>query len=147
MTSNLGSDIIQRLTNEAADPHSGYEKMKAAVMEVVGGHFRPEFINRIDETVVFHPLAREQIRGIASIQLELLRGRLRDRELAIEIDDAVMDTLAAIGFDPVYGARPLKRAIQQYLENPLAQEILRGRFLPGDTIKVSMDGDQVRFEK
>jgi ATP-dependent Clp protease ATP-binding subunit ClpB len=147
MTSNLGSDVIQRLAIEAADPHSGYEKMKAAVMEVVGGHFRPEFINRIDETVVFHPLAREQIRGIASIQLDLLRDRLRERELAIDIDDAVMNKLAAIGFDPVYGARPLKRAIQQYLENPLAQEILRGRFMPGDTIKASLDGDQIRFER
>jgi ATP-dependent Clp protease ATP-binding subunit ClpB len=147
MTSNLGSDIIQQLTNEAADPHSGYEKMKAAVMEVVGGHFRPEFINRIDETVVFHPLAREQIRGIASIQLDLLRSRLRDRELGIEISDPVMDKLAAIGFDPVYGARPLKRAIQQYLENPLAQEILRGQFVPGDTIKVALVDDRIQFEK
>ena len=115
-------------------------------MEVVGGHFRPEFINRIDETVVFHPLAREQIRGIATIQLEMLRNRLRDRELGIEVSDAVMDKLAEIGFDPVYGARPLKRAIQQYLENPLAQEILRGRFVPGDIIKARLEGDAIRFD-
>jgi len=97
--------------------------------------------------VVFHPLAKEQIRGIASIQLELLRTRLKDRELSIDISDAVIDELAAIGFDPVYGARPLKRAIQQYLENPLAQEILRGKYAPGDTIKAELEGDHVRFEK
>ncbi len=141
MTSNLGSDIIQKLAGE-----QNYEAMKAAVMEVVGGHFRPEFINRIDETVVFHPLAKEQIRGIANIQLDLLRKRLRERELAIEISDAVIDELAAVGFDPVYGARPLKRAIQQYLENPLAQEILKGKFAPGDTIKAERDGDHIRFD-
>jgi len=116
-------------------------------MEVVGGHFRPEFINRIDETVVFHPLAKEQIRGIANIQLDLLRKRLKERELAIQISDAVIDELAATGFDPVYGARPLKRAIQQYLENPLAQEILRGSFVAGDTIKAEMEGDHIRFDK
>src|SRR5690606_32938065 len=121
MTSNLGSDIIQRLAGE-----HNYEAMKLAVMDVVGGHFRPEFINRIDETVVFHPLAREQIRGIAEIQLNLLRNRLKDRELGLEVGEPVMDKLAEIGFDPVYGARPLKRAIQQYLENPLAQDILQG---------------------
>jgi len=142
MTSNLGSDIIQRLAGE-----DNYEAMKMAVMEVVGGHFRPEFINRIDETVVFHPLAKEQIRGIANIQLDLLRKRLKERELAIQISDAVIDELAATGFDPVYGARPLKRAIQQYLENPLAQEILRGSFVAGDTIKAEMEGDHIRFDK
>jgi ATP-dependent Clp protease ATP-binding subunit ClpB len=142
MTSNLGSDIIQRLAGE-----DNYEAMKAAVMEVVGGHFRPEFINRIDETVVFHPLAKEQIRGIANIQLDLLRKRLKERDLSIQISDAVIDELAAVGFDPVYGARPLKRAIQQYLENPLAQDILRGKFAPGETIKATMEGDHVRFEK
>jgi ATP-dependent Clp protease ATP-binding subunit ClpB len=142
MTSNLGSDIIQQLSGE-----ENYEAMKAAVMQVVGGHFRPEFINRIDETVVFHPLAKEQIRGIANIQLDLLRQRLKERDLGIQISDAVIDELAAIGFDPVYGARPLKRAIQQYLENPLAQELLRGKFAPGETIKAELDGDHVRFEK
>ena len=142
MTSNLGSDIIQKLAGE-----HNYEAMKVAVMEVVGGHFRPEFINRIDETVVFHPLAKAQIRGIASIQLDLLRKRLKDRELSIQISEAVIDELAAVGFDPVYGARPLKRAIQQYLENPLAQEILRGKFVPGDTIKAERDGDHIRFDK
>jgi ATP-dependent Clp protease ATP-binding subunit ClpB len=130
MTSNLGSDLIQELAKE-----DNYEAMKNSVMDVVGGHFRPEFINRIDETVVFHPLAKEQIRGIACIQIELLRQRLQERELNIEVADAVMDKLTHVGFDPVYGARPLKRAIQQYLENPLAQDILQGKFMPGDTIK------------
>ncbi|MFT3929833.1 MAG: ATP-dependent chaperone ClpB [Spongiibacteraceae bacterium] len=142
MTSNLGSDIIQKLAGE-----HNYEAMKVAVMEVVGGHFRPEFINRIDETVVFHPLAKAQIRGIANIQLDLLRKRLKDRDLSIQISDAVIDELAAVGFDPVYGARPLKRAIQQYLENPLAQEILKGKFVAGDTIKAEREGDHIRFDK
>lgn len=142
MTSNLGSDIIQRLAGE-----ENYEAMKSAVMEVVGGHFRPEFINRIDETVVFHPLAQGQIRGIANIQLDLLRRRLQDRELGLQVDEAVVDRLADIGFDPVYGARPLKRAIQQYLENPLAQDILRGKFGPGDTIRAALEDGQIRFEK
>jgi len=142
MTSNLGSDIIQRLAGE-----HNYEAMKLAVMDVVGGHFRPEFINRIDETVVFHPLAREQIRGIAEIQLNLLRNRLKDRELGLEVGEPVMDKLAAIGFDPVYGARPLKRAIQQYLENPLAQDILQGKFVQGDTIKAVLDGERIHFNK
>ncbi len=142
MTSNMGSDVIQQLAGE-----SNYEKMKAAVMDVVGCHFRPEFINRIDETVVFHPLGQEQIRGIATIQMDILKQRLRDRDLSLEVSDQVMDKLASIGFDPVYGARPLKRAIQQYLENPLAEEILQGKFAPGDVIKSSLapDGEQIIF--
>jgi len=134
MTSNLGSDLIQELSEEG-----DYEVMKRAVMEVVGGHFRPEFINRIDETVVFHPLGREQIRGIAAIQIDLLRNRLRDRELGLELSDAVIDMLANVGFDPVYGARPLKRAIQQHLENPLSQDILQGKFVPGDVIHCDLN--------
>lgn len=142
MTSNLGSDVIQELAGE-----DNYERMKNAVMEVVGGHFRPEFINRIDETVVFHPLQQNQIRGIAAIQIELLQRRLADRELRMVLDEAVYDRLAEVGFDPVYGARPLKRAIQQYLENPLAQEILQGKFVAGDTIGVSLDGDALLFRR
>lgn len=134
MTSNLGSDLIQELSEEG-----DYEVMKRAVMEVVGGHFRPEFINRIDETVVFHPLGKEQIRGIAAIQIDLLRNRLRDRELGLELSDAVIDMLANVGFDPVYGARPLKRAIQQHLENPLSQDILQGKFVPGDVIHCDLN--------
>ncbi len=140
MTSNLGSHLIQELAGEA-----NYDKMKSAVMSVVGNHFRPEFINRIDETVVFHPLAKEQIRGIAHIQLQGLLQRLRERDLQMDIDDAVVDMLVETGFDPVYGARPLKRAIQQKLENPLAQEILAGEFAPGATIKASLKDDSVVF--
>jgi ATP-dependent Clp protease ATP-binding subunit ClpB len=129
MTSNLGSDLIQALAQE-----ENYEAMKQSVMEVVGGHFRPEFINRIDEAVVFHPLGKEQIVDIADIQIDLLRNRLQERELKLTVSDAVMEKIAAVGFDPVYGARPLKRAIQQCIENTLAQEILQGKFMPGDTI-------------
>ena len=142
MTSNLGSDIIQELAGEAL-----YPVMKAAVMEKVGQQFRPEFINRIDEAVVFHPLGREQIRAISGIQIELLRKRLLDREIGFEITDQAMDLLGEAGFDPVYGARPMKRAIQQQLENPLAQEILAGHFAAGDTIKVDVDKEGLRFIK
>jgi ATP-dependent Clp protease ATP-binding subunit ClpB len=140
MTSNLGSDLIQEMAGE-----ENYNAMKAAVMNVVGSHFRPEFINRIDETVVFHPLAQEQIRGIAEIQLGGLRQRLAERELGLELSPAFMDHLVAAGFDPVYGARPLKRAIQQQLENPLAQRILSGEFEPGQTVVVDLDGDKTTF--
>ncbi len=142
MTSNLGSDLIQEMAGE-----ENYPAMKAAVMGVVGQQFRPEFVNRIDETVVFHPLAAEQIRHIADIQLQWLRKRLAERELAIEITDAFMDRLAAVGYDPVYGARPLKRAIQQELENPLAQRILSGEFVAGDTILVDVAGEGSAFSK
>jgi len=140
MTSNLGSHLIQEMAGE-----DNYESMKAAVMEVVGTHFRPEFINRVDESVVFHPLAREQIRGIAEIQLRSLRQRLQERELALEISEPFMDRLVSVGFDPVYGARPLKRAIQQELENPLAQGILSGEFEPGQTIAVELVDDRATF--
>ena len=140
MTSNIGSDLIQEMAGE-----ENYDAMKAAVMGEVGKHFRPEFINRIDETVVFHPLVQEQIRGIAEIQLQALRKRLKERELQLEISDAFMDHLVAAGFDPVYGARPLKRAIQQELENPLAQRILAGEFEPGATILVDLQGDTPTF--
>ncbi|MDD1623946.1 MAG: AAA family ATPase, partial [Methylococcaceae bacterium] len=142
MTSNLGSDIIQELAGEAL-----YPVMKAAVMEKVSQNFRPEFINRIDEAVVFHPLGREQIRAISGIQIELLRKRLLEREIGFEITDEAMDLLGEAGFDPVYGARPMKRAIQQQLENPLAQEILAGNFAAGDTIKVDVDNEGLRFLK
>ena len=140
MTSNLGSHIIQELSGEA-----NYERMKAAVMEVVGTHFRPEFINRIDETVVFHPLDQAEIRQIADIQLNNLRKRLAARDLGIQITDAALDLLAEAGFDPVYGARPLKRAIQQQVENPLAQQILGGKFMPGDTIAVGVEESRLTF--
>ena len=142
MTSNLGSDIIQQLTGE-----ENYATMKQAVMEVVGGHFRPEFINRIDETVVFHPLGQDHIRSIAKIQIESLRSRLLERDIQLSISDAALDKIGAAGLDPVYGARPLKRAIQQELENPLAQDILAGKFAAGDTVNINLQGDDLRFVK
>ena len=142
MTSNLGSQVIQELAGEA-----NYAKMKAAVMEIVGSHFRPEFINRVDEIVVFHPLGREHIRRIVEIQVGYLRKRLTERDIGLVLDDAARDQLGEAGFDPVYGARPLKRAIQHQLENPLAQRILRGEFAPGDVINVSARGGALQFTK
>jgi len=142
MTSNLGSDLIQRLAGD-----NDYEAMKDAVMEVVGTHFRPEFINRVDETVVFHPLGQGQLKGIAAIQLDYLRKRLVEREMSLELSDAALDKLVEAGFDPVYGARPLKRAIQSQLENPLAQALLKGEFGQGDTIRVDVADDKLTFAK
>jgi ATP-dependent Clp protease ATP-binding subunit ClpB len=140
MTSNLGSQMIQEMAGEEQ-----YDRMKAAVMEVVGSHFRPEFINRIDDVVVFHPLGREQIRAIAGLQVSILRRRLQDRDIALQLTDAALDLLGESGFDPVYGARPLKRAIQSQLENPLAQDILSGKFGPGDSIKVDVQDGRIVF--
>ncbi|MFT5604814.1 MAG: ATP-dependent Clp protease ATP-binding subunit ClpB, partial [Paracoccaceae bacterium] len=141
MTSNLGSDQIQGLTRS----NSGYDAMKNAVMEVVSGHFRPEFINRLDEMVVFRPLEQSQVRAIADIQLAYLGKRLAERELSLVLDDAAIDRLSELGFDPVFGARPLKRAIQQLIENPLAQDILSGKFSAGDTIRGEIDGERLGF--
>lgn len=129
MTSNLGSSRIQELAGEA-----NYEDMKAEVMDIVSQYFRPEFINRIDEAVVFHPLGKQEIRRIASVQIQHLRQRLQQADYELQVSDALLDHLGSSGFDPVYGARPLKRAIQQQLENPLATDLLQGRFLPGDII-------------
>ncbi len=140
MTSNLGSHRIQELGSDTS-----YERMKAAVMEVVAQHFRPEFINRVDDVVVFHALGREQIRVIVDIQLAHLRRRLAERDMRLELSDAAVDRLAEAGFDPVYGARPLKRAIQQQVENPLAQRILRGEFGPGATVHVDAGADELLF--
>lgn len=140
MTSNLGSQIIQEKAGE-----DQYAEMKAAVMEVVGTHFRPEFINRIDESVVFHPLGREQIREIADIQIGELRKRLFEQDMSLVVSDHALDLIGEAGFDPVYGARPLKRAIQQQLENPLAQAILSGQFTGGDTIRVEREADRLVF--
>ena len=140
MTSNLGSSLIQDMAGE-----ENYDKMKAAVMDVVGTHFRPEFINRIDEVVVFHPLDQAEIRKIANIQLNNLRKRLAARELGLQISEAALDLIAQAGFDPVYGARPLKRAVQQQVENPLAQQILGGKFMPGDTIDVDVKDGELTF--
>jgi ATP-dependent Clp protease ATP-binding subunit ClpB len=141
MTSNLGSQMIQEMTGE-----DQYDAMKSAVMEVVGTHFRPEFINRVDDVVVFHPLSREHIRLIVDIQLGYLHGRLAERDMQLTLTDEARDRLADAGFDPVYGARPLKRAIQQQIENPLANEILEGKFGPGDSIEIGVDDDGLQFQ-
>jgi ATP-dependent Clp protease ATP-binding subunit ClpB len=140
MTSNLGSQMIQEMSGE-----ENYAAMKSALMEVVGSHFRPEFINRIDDVVVFHPLGREQIRSIASLQIDILRARLQERDIGLALTDAALDLLGEAGFDPVYGARPLKRAIQSQLENPLAQEILNGRFGPGDVVQLDVADNRLVF--
>ncbi|WP_017445925.1 ATP-dependent chaperone ClpB [Gayadomonas joobiniege] len=142
MTSNLGSDLIQEHFNR--EPNN-YQGMKAAVMEVVGQHFRPEFINRIDETVVFHPLASEQIKQIAKIQISGLTARLADKGYQLEIAESALDKLSEAGFDPVFGARPLKRAIQQQLENPLAQDLLAGRLQTEKTIVVEAKDGKLVF--
>ncbi|KFN51245.1 ATP-dependent chaperone ClpB [Arenimonas composti] len=144
MTSNLGSQHIQELSGEG---DAAYVQMKAAVMGVVQAHFRPEFINRLDEIVVFHPLGREQIGAIARIQTQYLAKRLAERQITLEIDDAAIAVLGEVGFDPVYGARPLKRAIQQQVENPLAQKILAGEFVAGDSVRVTAEGGSLVFRK
>ncbi|CTP82214.1 ATP-dependent chaperone ClpB [Xanthomonas translucens pv. arrhenatheri] len=145
MTSNLGSHQIQELSGDGSA--EAYTQMKAAVMGVVQAHFRPEFINRLDDIVVFHPLDKAQIKSIARIQLGGLDKRLAERGLKIELSDRALELLGNVGFDPVYGARPLKRAIQSQLENPLAQQILSGQFLSGDTIRVDAEGGQLVFVK
>lgn len=142
MTSNMGSDIIQRLGGD----DTKYEEMKQAVMDVVGMHFRPELINRIDEVVVFHALRQAQIEAIAGIQLDRLRARLAEHGMQLEVSDEAMAQLALAGFDPVFGARPLKRAIQSRIENPLAQDLLAGRFAPGDTIHVEVEEEKLVFQ-
>lgn len=142
MTSNLGSHVIQEMAGE-----EHYQEMKNAVMEIVGQHFRPEFINRVDDVVVFHPLLKTQIRAIAKLQIGHLQQRLRERDMGLAVSETALDKLAEVGFDPVYGARPLKRAIQQQMENPLAQEILGGKFEPGDLIEVGVEGEHFVFER
>ena len=142
MTSNLGSQRIQELTGE-----ENYDEMKAAVMKIVGQQFRPEFVNRIDEVVVFHPLDAGHLRLIVDIQLKYLQARLAERDMSLVLGDAARDRLADAGYDPVYGARPLKRALQQQVENPLAQRILNGEFAPGDTIRATAAGAKLDFVK
>ena len=142
MTSNLGSHMIQKMSRT-----EDYEAMKTSVMDVVGTHFRPEFINRIDDMVVFHPLYRDQLRDIARIQIQYLKDRLEQRDIRLDITDEALDKLAEIGFDPVYGARPLKRAIQTRLENPLAQDILNGKFGAADTVLVNLEDDLIVLSK
>jgi len=141
MTSNLGSQMIQQMAGD------DYQVIKLAVMGEVKTYFRPEFINRIDEVVVFHALDEKHIKSIAKIQLGYLEQRLASMEMRLDVDDAVLRELAAVGFDPVFGARPLKRAIQSAIENPLAKEILEGRFGPKDVIRVSMNAGKLVFKK
>jgi ATP-dependent Clp protease ATP-binding subunit ClpB len=140
MTSNLGSDIIQTMSDE-----SQYEQMREAVLDEVALHFRPELLNRIDELVVFHPLGKEHVSNIADIQLERLQERLQEHELSIQLTQAAKQRLVEEGFDPAYGARPLKRAIQRHLENPLASELLEGKFLPGEIIMVDEVAGKLTF--
>ncbi|MBV8032111.1 MAG: AAA family ATPase, partial [Betaproteobacteria bacterium] len=141
MTSNLGSQMIQSMAG------SDYGVIKVAVMAEVKTQFRPEFINRIDEIVVFHALGEDNIKSIAKIQLGVLEQRLSKMNLELQVSDAALAELAKAGFDPVYGARPLKRAIQSELENPLAKAILEGRFAPKDRIYVDARGGKLSFEK
>ncbi|MDM1763167.1 MULTISPECIES: ATP-dependent chaperone ClpB [unclassified Acinetobacter] len=142
MTSNLGSSDVRELGENASD-----EDVRETVLNAVSQHFRPEFINRIDELVVFHSLKKSQIRGIADIQLDRLRARLNERDIGLKVDDQAFDILIDAGFDPVYGARPLKRAIQQQIENPLAQKILAGDFILGDTILIGAEDGHLSFSK
>ncbi len=137
MTSNLGSDLIQEHYQ-----HQDYQQMKDMLMEVLSKHFRPEFLNRLDETVVFHPLDNAHIRHIASIQLQRLRLRLQDKGFGLSVTDSALDLLAAAGFDAVFGARPLKRAIQHYIENPLAQTLLKGQVKPNSIVTVDAQEGQ-----
>ena len=141
MTSNLGSDLIQTMSG------SGYDEMKSAVMNVVTTTFRPEFINRVDDAVVFHPLEKEQIKGIARIQLEILQRRVKEAQICLQFDEDALQLLVEVGYDPVYGARPLKRAIQQYVENPLAEAILSGEYVAGDQIQASTADERIVFAK
>jgi len=141
MTSNLGSQMIQQMAGD------DYQVIKLAVMAEVKSYFRPEFINRIDEVVVFHALDEKHIKSIAKIQLGHLEKRLAALDLKLEVSDAVLAEMAHVGFDPVFGARPLKRAIQSTIENPLAKEILEGRFAAKDVIRVTSAGGNLRFAK
>ena len=140
MTSNLGSHMIQQMAD------SDYGVVKLAVMGEVKSHFRPEFINRIEEVVVFHPLSAAQIRRIAEIQTQSLLHRLSERGISVSFTDEALAKIAETGFDPVYGGRPLKRAIQSLVENPLARDVLDGKFGAGDTVTVSVEDGKIRFE-
>jgi ATP-dependent Clp protease ATP-binding subunit ClpB len=148
MTSNLGSDRIQEMMSEKNFASTDYEDVKKVVLSSVVKHFSPEFVNRIDESVVFHPLQKEQIRGIAEIQIGLLNGRLLNNDLSLQVSTDVLDRIAEIGYDPVYGARPLKRAIQNWIENPLAQQVLQGDYVAGDVIAIDINiGGELEFKK
>jgi ATP-dependent Clp protease ATP-binding subunit ClpB len=140
MTSNLGSDVIQMLSGE-----EDYEVMKSAVMDVVNLNFRPEFINRVDEAIVFHPLKKDEIKKISQIQVKLLADRLDEQDISLDIEDSVYEKISDLGFDPTYGARPLKRSIQNLIENPLAKKILNGDFTAGSSISCTIKDGQIIF--
>jgi ATP-dependent Clp protease ATP-binding subunit ClpB len=140
MTSNLGSDVIQMLSGE-----EDYEVMKSAVMDVVNLNFRPEFINRVDEAIVFHPLKKDEIKKISQIQVKLLADRLDEQDISLDIEDSVYEKISDFGFDPTYGARPLKRSIQNLIENPLAKKILNGDFSAGSSISCTIKDGQIVF--
>lgn len=141
MTSNLGSDLIQTMSG------GGHNQIKSAVMKIVSTAFRPEFINRVDDVVVFHPLEKDQVKGIARIQLDILQQRVNDAHIHLQFDDDSVEFLVEVGYDPIYGARPLKRAIQQYVENPLAQAILSGEYVNGDQVQARMLDKGIFFSK
>jgi ATP-dependent Clp protease ATP-binding subunit ClpB len=143
MTSNVGSQLIQKITEEGG----GQEELDAAINESLRARFLPEFLNRIDEVIVFHPLTREEIRKIVDLQLEHLTSQLADRGLELEITPAARNEVAAAGYDPTYGARPLKRIIQQRLQNPLATELLKGELPDGARLRIDYDGDEFTFER
>ncbi len=147
MTSNIGSQYIQQLFDESSEEGPVDIEIEMKVKEELKRHFRPEFLNRIDEIVIFHQLSREHLKKIVDIQLRHLRDRLAHRELGLQLTDRAKEKLARDGFDPAYGARPLKRLIQQEIENPLARTILSGAFAPGDTIKVDVQGELFAFGK
>ena len=142
MTSNLGSQFIL----DVAGDDSRYEEMRTRVMDVMRENFRPEFLNRVDETIIFHGLQKSELRSIVKIQIQYLADRLTEQKLAIKLSDAALDFLAAVGYDPVYGARPLKRAVQKYLETAIAKSILRGDYKPGDTIFVDVLDERLSFK-
>jgi ATP-dependent Clp protease ATP-binding subunit ClpB len=140
MTSNIGSDIIQEFGDD-----SHYAEMKTKVMAELSTHFKPEFINRVDETVVFHPLIAEQIKEIASIQISSLTKRLHEKDIDLKLSDEALSFISAAGFDPLFGARPLKRSIQKEIENPLAHKLLASEFIAGDCINVELANSRLTF--
>jgi ATP-dependent Clp protease ATP-binding subunit ClpB len=148
MTSNIGSDRILELSKDLDDDvqdDTGYDQMRDRVLEVLRNHFRPEFLNRIDETVIFHALRRNEIRSIATLQIKRIEHRLSDRKISLELSEEAKDYIAAIGYEPSYGARPLKRAIQREIENPIATKILEGTFAEGHTIQITVEDEKLVF--
>ena len=143
MTSNIGSQYILDLAGDDTQ----YDEMRSRVMDVMRASFRPEFLNRIDEVIIFHALVKEQLRSIIKLQAQLLEERLNEQKLSLKISDAAYDFLIEVGYDPVYGARPIKRAVQRYLETAIAKAILRSEFKPGDPIFVDIEDDRLTFKR